>query len=718
MLLAFDAVQPTKIPNVSALMHQATARLTDTLSDGPLTVDFIQDCIEQVLLESGHFDVARHYIKYRAERDQARQERLNPDGSAICDYINDSKYAKYLPDKQRRETYYETVQRSLNMHLKKFPEYEDDIRQAFEFVYDREVLPSMRGMQFAGEAAELINARMYNCSFTLMDRVRAFQEAFYLLLCGCGVGYSVQLQHIKKLPEVVAIDPKKVDHHVVADSIEGWAEAVGHLMACFFYKGTWPEFAYHKIRPEGALLKTSGGRAPGHLPLKRAIDTIFSILKAAEGRQLRSLEVHDILCFLAEAVLAGGIRRSSLISLFTHTDTEMLYCKTKGKYRQAYGSDPGLNSQREMANNSGVLLRATATYDEFVNLVRIAQSNFGCPGFFFTDNLDHGTNPCGEIGLNPTFVFANGQTATGWSFCNLTEINGATAVDQADFVERAEAAALIGTLQASMNKFPYLGRTTELIAQRDNLLGVSITGMLDNPSLCLAPRTLSAAAAAAVAVNKKYAPLFGIKPAKRVTTIKPSGTASLALGAIGSGIHPSHARRYFRRVTANPNEPTAKYFREINPHMVEVKPNGDLSIVFPITTPEQSETLETVEALDFCNYVAGVYLYWVKPGTVEDDDGLTHNVSCTVTLKPGDLEPTLDWIWDHREMVKAMSFVSDVLDKIFNFAPRRKCYPEDEAKWNKLIENYKPVDWSAMVEVEDTTSRQLAAACAGNQCDQ
>lgn len=695
--------------DVNALVNQVTERVAEQCDGDVIGIEKIQDLVEEELMKQ-YQEVAKRYIVYRHEHAKAREERRKPDPNALADYIHLSKYSRYDSDLERRETFSETVSRVKAMHLLKYQAYgrytNKLIEEAFEFVYAKKVLPSMRSMQFAGKAIEDNNARLYNCAYTLADRPEAFGQILYLLLCGCGVGYSVQWSHIDKLPKLAHISKSKVFHWVVQDTIEGWGDAVKMLMTSFV-EGFYIEFSFSKIRPEGSPLVTSGGRAPGHLPLKRSLENIRGVLEKAQGRKLRPIECHDIICYLAEAVLAGGIRRSSLMCIFSANDTEMLYAKAAGNY------DPmALNAQRAMANNAAMLLRSSPSrHKDFKRIITIAEEGYGDPGFFLSDDKNYGCNPCGEIGLHPRI---NDQT--GFSFCNLCEINAAACEDPGDFVMAAKAAAVIGTLQAGYNKFPYLGSTTEAIAARDALLGVGITGMMDNPKLAFDPQLQQAAAAEVLNINSIIAEQLGINPAKRATTIKPGGTAPLELGGVACGIHPHHAPRYFRRVTANPLEPALIHFRKYNPHMVEEKPNGDLCIVFPVEAPEGSKFVKDMPAKEFMQYIFSTYNNWVAPGTRDKSEDLTHNVSATVTMHPEEKDGVVKDIESNIKCVAAMSFAPHLLDKKFPFAPREEVTAADESKWNYLIKNYVPVDWTKM---QEPGMEQLDAGieCSGQRCE-
>lgn len=715
MQKAFTA---TQVPVSDWDLDRMTEKVVSRLPKDTVHIEQIQDTVEVVLSE--HFPkVAKAYILYRQKRAEQRAKKaLTPDPAALADYIHPAKYGKWIPELKRRETYEETVERVFNMYHGQAPQLADELEWAKQFVLRKEVLPSMRCMQFAGPRIEQHNAAVYNCSFSLVDRPRFFAEALYLLLCGCGVGFSVRKCHIKKLPKVIGFNEDVVMHWSVQDTIEGWADAIDVLFDSAF-NGYYVEFDYSLIRPKGSPLRTSGGRAPGHLPLKRAIERIRQRLDWARGRHLRPLEVHDMVCFLAECVLSGGIRRSSLISIFDPDDEEMRECKTPKVFRYPTKTDPeGLNAQRAMANNSAALSREHCTRQDFVDLFNSAK-NYGDPGFVFVDHEDYGCNPCAEIGLHPVI-----DGKTGWAFCNLCEVNVARSQNEEHFLDQVKAATIIGTVQATYTSFPYLGEVTEAIAKRDALLGVGLMGVMDNVKIGLNPETLRRGARVAVDENVRIASKLGINPAARVTTVKPGGTAPLVVGGVGSGRHRHHARRYIRRVTANPLEPVAQYFRSINPHMVEEKPNGDWSIMFPIKAPEGAPVEKESSAVESLKETQILYENWILPGTTERSKeispGLHHNVSSTITVSDHEWDDLLEALWNTRWFITAVSFLPRMNDKSTPFMPREEIIdgnPKDEALWEELITKYKPVDYTKMVETEDYTAHGQEAACAGGACE-
>ncbi len=751
---AFDAVRP--INNTRNEQERIIIRVLqdiDQFTTYEIAIEKIQDIVENELMIT-HTDVAKAYILYREERTKQRKKRTHqhPDPLALSDYIHYAKYARYLPEKKRRETYLETSHRCRDMHIKRFcghekwsssPEKDGKLIElhklimwAWKFVDEKKVLPSMRSMQFGGEAIEDQNTRVYNCSFTHLDRSKVFQEVFYLLLCGCGVGFSVQKRHVNKLPVILQRDSKKLRHHRVEDSIQGWADSIGVLMDSFF-TGYYVEFDYSSIRPQGILLKISGGKAPGHFPLKKLHNIVTDKLQCICNRQLRPIECYDIICHIADSVLSGGIRRSSLISLFSIDDDEMLYSKMPENF-QHYGE----NGQRALSNNSAVLLRQSSIgggleeecKKQFLKVMGLNKNNpNGEPGFFFTNNYDYGCNPCGEIGLYPVLdvkyeddLFDQGelklpcttsgqikQRESGIAFCNLTEINCAVIKTKEEFLQAAKSAAIIGTLQAAYTDFKYLGSVTEKIVRRDALLGVSLTGMMDNPPIALNTDIQSLGALKVFEVNKEVAKLIGINPAKRLTTVKPSGTASLLLGGIGSGIHPHHSRRYFRRITVNRNERILQEFIKLNPQMTEYKPNGDIALVFPIETSASAITLNSLDVRNFLAIIFDTYDNWIKPGSVlHDSSDLTHNISCTICFKPEEYDSMIEQIWSNRNRIASMAFIPSSSDKILPYMPRESVVSEeDEVRWNKLVEDYKPINYLNLNEIDSRSSLTLELAC-------
>jgi intein/homing endonuclease len=1059
-------------------------------------VEEIQNAVEVGLMRAKQFDVAKAYILHRQKRSEVRAERKSPDHRAISDYVHASKYARWREDLGRREVYLETVHRVRDMHKRRYPQLETEIDEAFAAVERKEVLPSMRGMQFSGAAIEKNNLRSYNCSGTLTDRPRAFAEAMYLQLCGCGVGYSVQLEHVDKLPALTRIDALDIHHHVVADTIEGWADALDALVNSYMSPkvaeyGKYVEFSYFVVRDRGVPLKTSGGRAPGHVGLKKALELVRGVLDGAQGRKLRPIEAHRVHCMSFEAVLSGGIRRAAAICLFSPEDGEIMACKSDASW---FSREPSLAN----ANNSVVLLRGEENQRAFKRVFEMAKA-YGEPGIYFAKSAEHMTNPCfspdtrlatakgmirvedlaredatdvmvdtrvhkhgtdpefkgikrmsatpvkltgvsrpiyrvktshgyevtttdthafittrgrvqlkdlhvddvlmlqsgeglfgdggdyqsglvlglyvsdgtsthskkeayvdlwpadfgvkdvirdavnhvvatipskydrdyglnnwyskddsklrigsqklyswlasvadneqvqmlkervpetlwrgsrefirgylhgmflgdgtlnvgghekkqtvswrlgsvkpdllrdvqmllaqfgvvcriyhrkeaqerllpdgkggeafypcqafyeltvsrpnlvvyrqrvgmigrkanridealeargvdcskperyitnvtsietagvsnvycltqkdtnsviangivigqcSEAGLDPT-IEINGQIQTGWSFCNLSEINASKLKTKDDFLRAARAATIIGTLQAGYTDFPYIGEVSEKIARRDALLGVGMTGMQDAPLVALNPEFQREVAEKVVEWNKEIADKIGINSAARTTLVKPSGTSSLELDYVASGIHPHHARRIIRRVTADELEIPFQAYRAANPHACTKKPDGKWVVEFALEAPPGATVRDDLSASKFLEQVMSTQKNWVLPGTGRESrvPGHRHSVSNTVTVCPDEWASTEEFTWAHREDIACVSMLPHAGDTIYPFAPFEAVITEaQERRWNELIAKYVPVDYAALSESQDSTTPTGEAACAGGAC--
>ena len=556
---------------------------------------------------------------------------MNTSQSILSSITTYMKYARHIPEKSRRETWEEIVTRNKAMHISRFPQLEEEINEVYKMVYDKKILPSMRSLQFAGKPAEINNARMFNCSFLPVDDFRSFSEAMFLLLSGCGVGFSVQNHHVEKLPEIKI--PTREKRYLINDSIEGWADAVHMLMKAYLKGGARPRFDFRDIRAKGEQLVTAGGKAPGPEPLKEVLFQVQKILdRKQNGEKLTSLECHDILCHLADAVLSGGIRRAALISLFDFDDEDMLTCK--------FGNWWENNPQRGRANNSAVILRHKITEDEFMGLwEKVEASNAGEPGFLFSNDKDYGTNPCAEIALRP------------YQFCNLCEINATDVESQEDFNVRAKAAAFIGTLQASYTDFHYLRDIWKKTTEKDALLGVGITGIASGK---LDKINLKQGAKAAKEENERVAKLIGINKAARVTTVKPSGTSSLVLGC-SSGIHAWHDSYYIRRIRVGKNESIYTYLSLYYPELVEddiFKPNQQAVISVPQLAPEGAKT-RAESTFDLLERTKRFNVEWVRAGHRSGQN--YNNVSCTINIKQGEWKEVGRWMWNDRVHYSAMS---------------------------------------------------------------
>ena len=601
------------------------------------------------------------------------------------------KYARYLESKQRRETWDELVTRNMNMHLKKFPELELQIVKAYKQVYDKKVLPSMRSMQFGGKPIEVAPNRIFNCAFMPADDWRCFGEAMFLLLGGTGVGYSVQKHHVEKLPEITRPNMNRTRRFLVNDSIEGWADAVKALIRSYFQGGSHLRFDFTDIRPKGAALVTSGGKAPGPQPLRECLVKLEGMLIHKEnGDKLSPIEVHDMICHIADAVLAGGIRRAALISLFSADDEDMIAAKT-GNWWET-------NPQRGRANNSVVLLRHKIDKEYFMGLWdRVKASGAGEPGFYFSNDKDWGTNPCCEIGLRP------------YQFCNLTEVNVSNVESQKDLNERVRAATFIGTLQASYTDFHYLRDIWRRTTEKDALVGVSMTGIASGAVLKL---DMKEAAKNVKEENARVADLIGIKHAARTTCVKPAGTTSLTLGT-SSGIHAWHNEHYIRRLRVGKNEPIYSYLSNNHSELVEdeyFSPHTTAVISIPQRAPEGS-IMRTESALQLLKRVKHVTDEWVKPGFRKGQN--THNISATISIKDAEWVDVGEWMWDNRSSYNGLS-VLPYDGGSYTQAPFEDCSKET---YEAMMSSLSSIDLTKVTEEEDNTDLKGEAACAGGACE-
>ena len=603
------------------------------------------------------------------------------------------KYARYLENKKRRETWRELVTRNKNMHIKKYPQLKDEINEVYKMVYDKKVLPSMRSMQFAGKPIEVAPNRVFNCAYLPIDNWHAFSETMFLLLGGTGVGFSVQKHHVEKLPEIRKPSTKRHRRFLVSDSIEGWADAVKYLLKSYFFGGSKLKFDFSDIRPKGARLVTSGGKAPGPRPLQECIVKLESMLEEKnDGDRLEPIEVHDMVCHIADAVLAGGIRRSALISLFSADDEEMIAAKA-GNWWET-------NPQRGRANNSVVLLRHRATKEFFEDLwARVKASGSGEPGFYFSNDKDWGTNPCCEIALRP------------YQFCNLTEINASDIEDQDDLEARARAAAFIGTLQAGYTDFHYLRAVWQRTTEKDALIGVSMTGIASGKVL-EETIDLSKVASCVKDENRRVASLIGISPAARTTCVKPAGTTSLTLGT-SSGIHAWHDDYYIRRLRVGKNEAIYTYLAIYHPELIEdeyFRPHDTAVISVPQRSPEGA-ILRDESALSLLKRVKKISEEWIKPGHRKGQN--THNVSATVSIRESEWQDIGEWMWENRNVYNGLS-VLPFSDHTYVQAPFETCSKET---YEALLKDLTNVNLAKIIEDQDDTDLQGELACAGGLCE-
>jgi len=601
------------------------------------------------------------------------------------------KYAKYRPELKRRETWKELVKRNMDMHIKTYPNLKEEIKEVYKFVSNKKILPSMRSMQFAGKPIELSPNRIYNCAFAPVDDWRVFSEIMFLLLGGTGVGYSVQQHHVDALPEIRKPSTDKTRRFLIGDSIEGWADAVSVIVKAYFFGGSKPVFDFRDIREKGARLVTSGGKAPGPQPLKECLIKLEGILDAKkDGEKLKPIEVHDMVCHIADAVLAGGIRRAALIALFSATDEQMISCKSGAWWET--------NPQRGRANNSAVLMRHKITKEYFMDLwKRIEASGAGEPGIYLSNDKDWGTNPCCEIALRP------------FQFCNLCEVNVSDVDTQEELNARVKAASFVGTLQAGYTDFHYLRPIWQRTTEKDALIGISMTGIGSGAVLKL---DMKEAAKVVKIENKRVAEILGINASARCTTVKPAGTTSLALGT-SSGIHAWHNDYYIRRVRVGKNESMYSHLAINHPELVEdeyFRPHDTAVIGIPQKAPDTA-IFRTESPIQLLERVKKVHSEWVKPGHRSGNN--THNVSATISIREHEWKAVGEWMWENKEFYNGLS-VLPYDGGTYIQAPFEDCTKE---KYDELMKTLNDVDLSKIVEIEDMTDLSGELACAGGACE-
>lgn len=672
-----------------------------------------------------------------------------------------NKYARFLKDKRRRETWTELVDRNKDMHVRKFPELKDEIVQAYDWVYAKKILPSMRSLQFGGKAIETSNTRIFNCSYLAIDTIEAFSEVMFLLLSGTGVGFSVQKRHIEKLPPIHK-PLKQSRKYLIGDSIEGWADAIKVLMKSYLKPNSLRvRFDPSGIRDKGAELVTSGGKAPGPEPLMNCLKLIEELLSSIpEGEQLQDFQIHDILCHIADAVLAGGIRRAAMISLFDINSDAMLRAKSNFKlleihpvlsqegidehgqaiyanptftdttgtvWRQMEFSvdEPGYGVQihrayisdkdkslvdsglipwyccrphRGRSNNSVVLVRHKLRKKaDFQRIWNfIKESGSGEPGFFLTNDPEWGCNPCAEIALRSC------------QFCNLCEVNASDVESQEDLNKRVRAAAFIGTLQASYTDLHYLRPIWKKNSDKEALIGVSLTGIASGKVLKL---NTAEAAAVVVAENARVAKLLGINSAARCTTVKPAGTTSCVLGC-SSGNHAWHDLFYIRRMRIGKNEYLYSYLSMFHPELLEddlLNPTMGI-ITLPQKAPAGALT-RAESAIDLLDRVKTLQENWIKPGHVSGTN--THNVSTTVTVKDNEWDEVGNWLWENRDVYTGISVLPHDTGT-YKQAPFETI---TEERYNEMIKHLVAVDLSMIQEDIDLTNLKGEQACGANGCE-
>jgi len=607
-------------------------------------------------------------------------------------------YSRYDVDLGRYENWNEATDRVMDMHYDRYSnKLTKELKLLMEEVdkgyKDKLFLGSQRALQFGGEQLKKHVSRLFNCTASYCNRPNFFGGAFYLLLSGAGVGFSVQKHHIAMLPNIEE-RKKQSKIYVVPDSIEGWSNAIDILLSSYFsdggvypeYRGRKVYFDYSKIRQKGSFI-SGGWKAPGSEPLKKAISKVEELLeneiKNGETK-IRPIVAYDITMHIADAVISGGVRRSATICMFSRDDEDMITAKIGDWFIS--------NPQRSRSNNSAVLPRGETTREEFANIMESVK-DIGEPGFIWTDDLEFLYNPCVEVGLYPQTE----DGRSGFGVCNLTEINGSKSTTKEIFFNQCKLASIMGTLQAGYTDFKFLKDATREIVERDSLIGVGITGMMNNPNILFNEEILIEGAKIVKYWNKKVSNIIGINQAQRTTVIKPSGNSSVLLGC-SSGIHGSHSKRYIRHVQFNKETEIARLMLQFNPEMCEnsVWSDNDIVVAFPIDGDDKSLYKKDLLGVKQLGYVKKVQQTWIEEGTNKEisiHPKLRHNVSNTITVD--NWEDVEDYIFNNQDYLCGVSLLSSSGDLAYPQAPFREVLTHEE-----IIQKYGEISLftSALIE--------------------
>lgn len=605
----------------------------------------------------------------------------------IGDYIFVSKYARTVHGK--KETWDQSIDRVMEMHWRHLADDMtisdsslDDLSKEMSFaekLYRNQViLGAQRALQYGGNTLLKHHARNYNCAGSYANRISFFQELMYLLLCGSGTGYSVQKVHVNQLPKMKGVDMSKQTTYVIDDSIEGWSHAVNALIESHYFGLPEVVFDSSRVRPKGAFI-TGGFRAPGPEPLMKCLSKMGKVLGKIRGRKATPFEVHRLACLIADAVISGGIRRSALLCQFDADDREMLTCKTGGWFSEF--------PELARANNSAIILPSTPkeVYENIFSSIK----QFGEPGIIFSFHPDIVYNPCVEVSGYPQ-IEINGEIQYGWFFCNLTEINGSKIKTKEEFFDACRGASVLGTIQASYTSFKVLTKASRLIAERDALIGVGITGMCENPEILFNPEIQDEGARLVQKTNVKMSRIIGINPAARCTVVKPSGNSSQLLGCTSSGIHKFPFKRFIRNIQAANTEQALRYVKEINPMMV--KPSVydkevESVISFPVELDDNVLTSEYSSAVDFLEMVKMTKAHWIENGTNFDHQfykkhpkfaKMRMNVSNTCMVKDDEWDEVKEYVWNNRDVFSGISFLPKGGDLLYPQAPYTSVLDEKE----------------------------------------
>ena len=705
---------------VAQKVRAEIVKISKTFKHFVPTVEGMQDIVEQQLILSNYVKTAKHYILYREERARIRSARkiqipervrkLSAESkkyfrNPLAEFVYYRTYSRWIDEEQRRETYIETVDRYVNYMKSELGNKlkESEYKELRQGILDQKSMPSMRLLQFAGKPTQATNVCAYNCSFIAPSKIRDFAEIMYVSMCGTGVGFSVEEENVQKLPQIEKQDGSKPEKYIISDSKEGWADSLIEGMNAWF-NGKDVEFDYSELRPEGARLKTMGGKSSGPEPLKRLHEFTRNKITSRQGKRLSTLDVHDVCCMIGQIVVAGGVRRSAMISLSDLDDHQMRDSK-KGEFWN-------FALQRTMANNSAVYKEKPSVKTFMKEWMSLAESGTGERGIFNRGALEKqlpqrrvdalqgkidglGTNPCGEIILQSK------------QFCNLTEAVVRPEDTEKTLIEKVRLATILGTFQSSLTKFPYLSKEWKQNCEAERLLGVSLTGQWDNP-IAREPKVLQKLQKEAIRVNKIYAKKFGIGESTCITTTKPSGTASQVVDS-ASGMHPRHAEYYIRRIRIGKTDALFKMLKDQGvPYHPEVGYTEETAntfvLEFPVKAPAKSVLKDDISALD-------QLAHWkvVKTNYTE------HNPSVTISVGEDEWLKVGNWVYENWDIVGGLSFLPRT-DHIYQLAPYEEI---DKNLYEKMIKHVEHIDFSKILayEVTDETDVKKELACAGGACE-
>jgi ribonucleoside-diphosphate reductase alpha chain len=704
---------------VAGRVYADLVRITKRYKNFVPSVEGIQDTVEKELILNDYVKTAKAYILYREQRAQARgkQIRVAPETKALFEsskkyfrnqlgeFLFYRSYARWIPEESRRETWIETVDRYVdfmkeNLGDKLTAKEYNEVREA---ILKQEVMPSMRLMQFAGEPARRTNVCAYNCSYIAPESFRDFAEVMYISMCGTGCGWSAESRNIQKLPQINMQTGTKLPTHVIPDDKEGWCDALLLGMKTWA-KGDDIDFDYSLLRPAGARLKTMGGKSSGPEPLRRLLNFTREKMLARQGRRLRNIDAHDILCMIGNCVVSGGVRRSAMISL-SDLDDDLIRDAKKGQF---WNTEP----QRSLANNSAVYERKPSAEEFMEEWVALMKSGSGERGIFNRGSLatqlperrlsqfdgekpQWGTNPCGEIILQSK------------QFCNLSEVIAREDDDEKSLLRKARIATIIGTYQSTLTHFPYLSKKWKENCEQERLLGVSITGQWD----CVAVRngdTLRKLKNETIKVNKKYAEKFGVNQSTGITCVKPSGTVSKTFDT-AAGMHPRHAKYYLQRIRISATDSLFKLLKDqkitFYPEVGQSMENATTYVLeFPMKSPDGAifkDDLSAIEQLE----------YW----KVVKENYTEHNPSATISVGEDEWIEVANWLYKNWEIIGGLSFLPRS-EYVYELAPYEEI---DEKRYKELAATVPEIDFSHLIayEIQDETDRKQELACVAGNCE-